>query len=336
MKNWEEDDDEESGYCSAEEDLKDAQQVADQLNIPLHTVNFSHEYWERVFTHFLDEYRRGRTPNPDVLCNKEIKFRAFLDHALELGADKIATGHYTQVDQTNGKMRLLKGKDCNKDQSYFLHLLTQKQLSKAMFPLGKIEKGEVRKIAEENGFANAKKKDSTGICFIGERNFREFLSQYLPAQPGNIETPDGEIIGQHQGLMYHTLGQRKGLGIGGLANYGNAPWYSVAKDLERNVLIAAQEKDHPLLLSRTVHTEKIHWIGDPPEKLPFACHAQIRYRQADQACTLVEMDENSGIVEFETLQRAVAPGQSLVFYQNEACLGGGIIQSSIVDSGSGN
>ncbi len=325
MKNWEEDD--ADGYCSAEEDLADAQNVADQLGIRLHSVNFSHEYWERVFSHFLDEYRAGRTPNPDILCNKEIKFRAFLEHALDLGATTIATGHYARLQQIDGAFQLLKGLDRNKDQSYFLHQLNQYQLSHAHFPLGEIEKSEVRRIAASEGFSNAEKKDSTGICFIGERNFRNFLSQFLPAQPGEIQTPEGTVIGQHQGLMYHTLGQRKGLGIGGLTGYSEAPWYAVAKDLQNNILIAAQQKNHPLLMSSEVACEPIHWIGTPPA-LPFNCMAKHRYRQSDQACTILQADHRRSIIRFEQPQRAVTPGQSMVFYQGEQCLGGGVIKSS--------
>ncbi len=324
MKNWEEDD--ESGYCSAEEDLADAQQVADQLGIPLHTVNFSHEYWERVFEHFLTEYRSGRTPNPDILCNKEIKFRAFLEHALELGADKIATGHYAQMKEHDGTFQLLKGVDHNKDQSYFLHLLNQRQLSHALFPLGTMEKSEVRAIAEQSGFSNADKKDSTGICFIGERNFRGFLNQYIPAQPGEIQTPDGEVIGHHQGLMYHTLGQRKGLGIGGLTNYSEEPWYAVAKDLKNNILIAGQQKNHPLLMSQTLYSERIHWIGSP-SPLPLHCMAQHRYRQTDQSCTILESTSKGATIHFDQPQRAVTPGQSVVFYGDNQCLGGAVINS---------
>lgn len=326
MKNWEEDDD--SGYCSAEEDLADAKSVADQLGITLHTINFSHEYWERVFTHFLDEYRSGRTPNPDILCNREIKFRAFLDHALELGADAIATGHYARIEKSGDSYQLMKGLDSNKDQSYFLHLLSQQQLSHAMFPLGEINKDEVRRIAELSGFTNAKKRDSTGICFIGERNFRDFLSKYIPAQPGEIKTPDGDLIGRHQGLMYHTLGQRKGIGIGGLANYSEDPWYAVAKDLDNNVLIAAQEKNHHLLMSQTVKTEAIHWIDVPPTTLPFSCMAQSRYRQSDQSCTITKSENDGAVVHFDDPQRAITPGQSMVFYQDDHCLGGAVIISS--------
>jgi tRNA-specific 2-thiouridylase len=325
MKNWEEDDAE--GYCSAAEDLADAQSVAEQLAIPLHRVNFSHEYWERVFSHFLEEYRAGRTPNPDILCNREIKFRAFLDHALELGASTIATGHYARIRLLNGEYQLLKGQDRNKDQSYFLHQLNQQQLSHAHFPLGEIEKSTVRQLAENAGFRNARKRDSTGICFIGERNFRDFLSQFLPAQPGEIQTPDGVVIGTHQGLMYHTLGQRKGLGIGGLAGYSEEPWYAVAKDLQHNLLIAAQEKNHPLLMQTAVECEPIHWIGTPPP-LPYHCNAQHRYRQSDQPCTILQADDEGATVSFEQPQRAVTPGQSMVFYQGEQCLGGAVIKSS--------
>ncbi len=325
MKNWEEDDN--AGYCSAEEDLADARSVADQLGITLHNVNFSHEYWERVFTHFLDEYRVGRTPNPDILCNREIKFTAFLHHAQSLGATTIATGHYARIRQQDGEIQLLKGVDRNKDQSYFLHQLNAQQLSRACFPLGEISKGEVREIALKAGFGNARKKDSTGICFIGERNFRTFLSQFLPAQPGEIQTPDGVVIGTHQGLMYHTLGQRKGLGIGGLAGYSEAPWYVVAKDLQKNVLVASQQKNHPLLMSREVNCEPIHWIGAPPP-LPLNCMAQHRYRQSDQPCTLTQSTPEGATVVFATPQRAVTPGQSLVFYLGEQCLGGAVIKSS--------
>ncbi|MBT3197184.1 MAG: tRNA 2-thiouridine(34) synthase MnmA [Gammaproteobacteria bacterium] len=324
MKNWEEDD--HSGYCSAEEDMADARAVAEQLGIRFHTVNFAHEYWEQVFSHFLQEYRVGRTPNPDVLCNREIKFRAFLDHAVELGAEAIATGHYARIQASAGRYHLLKGGDHNKDQSYFLHLLNQKQLSSTRFPLGELEKNEVRKIAEQAGLSNAKKRDSTGICFIGERDFHQFLSQYLPAQPGPIQTPEGETIGQHQGLMYHTLGQRKGLGIGGLPHFSEAPWYVIKKDIENNILIAGQQKDHPLLMCQQIECEPIHWITAPPTVLPFHCQAQHRYRQADQTCTITRSDASGATITFLKPQRAVTPGQSIVFYQEEQCLGGGVIK----------
>ena len=328
MKNWEEDDDAE--HCSAADDLRDAQQVADTLAIPLHTVNFSTEYWDRVFDHFLQEYRAGRTPNPDVLCNKEIKFRAFLDHARGLGAEAIATGHYARSDKVDGRHRLLKGLDPAKDQSYFLHLLNQEQLAAALFPLGDIEKSEVRRIAEAAGFANAGKKDSTGICFIGERPFREFLSRYLPAQPGDIESPDGEVIGRHHGLMYYTLGQRKGLGIGGLSDAGEEPWFAAHKDLERNVLIAAQGHDHPLLLSHTLEATQLHWIGANPPPAPYTCHAKVRYRQQEQACVVEQIDGERARIRFDEAQRAVTPGQSVVLYQGEECLGGGVIERAFM------
>jgi tRNA-specific 2-thiouridylase len=245
MKNWEEDDGTE--YCTAKEDFADAQAVADKLGIPLHGANFAAEYWDNVFEHFLEEYRAGRTPNPDILCNREIKFRAFLDYALTLGADAIATGHYARCNEEDGQATLLKGLDHNKDQSYFLHAVGHRELEQTLFPLGDMEKPAVRQVAQQHGLATAKKKDSTGICFIGERRFKDFLQQYLPAQPGDIHSLDGELLGQHQGLMYHTIGQRQGLGIGGLANHSDAPWYVVDKDLERNVLLVAQGNEHPAL-----------------------------------------------------------------------------------------
>ena len=325
MKNWEEDDSE--GHCSAAEDLRDAEAVAERLGIELYTVNFSAEYWDRVFEYFLAEYRAGRTPNPDVMCNKEIKFKAFLERALTLGADAIATGHYARV--AHGRPhRLLKGRDPLKDQSYFLHLLGQPQLARSLFPLGELEKTEVRRLAAEAGFVNAAKKDSTGICFIGERPFREFLTRYLPAQPGDIETPEGRVIGRHHGLMYHTLGQRKGLGIGGRQDAGEEPWYAAAKDLERNVLIAVQGHDHPLLYSRRLRAGQLHWIAGTPPPIPLPCTAKVRYRQADQACTLSTVDGSHGDVVFDEAQRAVTPGQSVVFYQGDECLGGGIIEAA--------
>ncbi len=283
MKNWEEDDTDE--YCTAAEDLRDAREVAARLDIPLHTVNFSGEYWERVFEHFLREYQAGRTPNPDVLCNREIKFRAFLDHALTLGADCIATGHYARIDR-HVAIRLLKGRDANKDQSYFLYLLDQWQLGHALFPLGELEKTEVRKLARESGFANHGKKDSTGICFIGERKFRDFLARYVPAQPGEIEAVGGTPLGRHQGLMYYTLGQRQGLRIGGVAGHDEQPWYVAAKDLQRNVLIVAQGHDHPALFRSELEADQIHWIDGDAPALPLHCKAKIRYRQAEQSCSV--------------------------------------------------
>lgn len=329
MKNWDEDD--ADGECSAAVDLRDAQAVSAQLDIPLHAVNFSSEYWERVFAHFLDEYRAGRTPNPDVLCNKEIKFRAFLDHALDLGADRIATGHYARTRYHAGAWRLYKGIDTDKDQSYFLHLLDQTQLSRALFPLGELRKQTVRELAARAGFVNHAKKDSTGVCFIGERNFRRFLSRFLPAQPGPIRTLDGRVIGEHQGLMYHTLGQRQGLGIGGMRNSIDAPWYVIDKDCTSNTLTVAQGADHPQLYSAGLIATQVHWIADAAP-VSLHCHAKIRYRQADQACELTRLDDGRYRVQFDRPQRAVAPGQSVVFYRSDECLGGGVIESRLQDA----
>ena len=325
MKNWEEDD---SEHCSAEEDLDDASKVAKLLDIPLLTRNFSGEYWERVFQYFLEEYKKGRTPNPDILCNKEIKFKTFLEHAIDLGAEYIATGHYARCEFRDGKYRLLKSKDTNKDQTYFLHQLDQYQLSKSLFPLGEIEKSEVRALAEESGFDNFAKKDSTGICFIGERKFKEFLSQYIPAQPGDIKTVEGHIIGKHDGLMYYTLGQRQGLRIGGSAQGDGQPWYVVEKALDNNILIVAQGHDHPAMLTNNLIGTDIHWIADTPQALPYKCAAKTRYRQSDQPCTIVKLDEKSCTVTFDEAQRAVTPGQSVVFYDGEECLGGAIIDKA--------
>jgi len=329
MKNWEEDDTDR--YCSAAVDLEDAEQVSQRLGVHLLTRNFSAEYWDRVFQYFLEEYKFGRTPNPDVICNKEIKFKTFLEHALKLGADYIATGHYARVITSGGLVHLLKAKDQNKDQSYFLYALNQHQLSKAMFPLGELNKPEVRAIAEQQGFANYAKKDSTGICFIGERNFKDFLKRYLPAKPGEMRTPEGELIGRHDGLMYYTLGQRQGLGIGGRQDSSGQPWFVVGKDLANNTLIIAQGHDHPLLFSRRLTAKNLNWICHPPEPLPFSCFAKTRYRQTDQACQIVRLDGNNNSVcevVFAEPQRAVTPGQSVVFYQGEECLGGGIIDTT--------
>jgi len=324
MKNWEEDDD--AGYCAAAADLADAQAVCDRLGIVLHSVNFASEYWDRVFEHFLREYSAGRTPNPDILCNREIKFRAFLDYALTLGADRIATGHYARTRQAHGGVQLLRGCDGNKDQSYFLHTLSQRQLGHALFPLGELPKQRVREIAREHGLVTHDKKDSTGICFIGERRFETFLQRYLPAKPGMIESVDGATLGRHNGLMYYTCGQRKGLGIGGRHDADEVPWYVTGKDLERNVLIVAQGHDHPALLHDTLETGRIHWIeaaSSPPQD----CTAKIRYRQPDQACRIVSLTETSAVVRFDTPQRAITPGQSIVFYRDELCLGGGVIET---------
>lgn len=326
MKNWEEDDTEE--YCSATEDLADARSVSDSLGLPLHTINFSAEYWERVFSHFLREYEAGRTPNPDILCNREIKFKAFLDHAIDMGADYIATGHYARVGKQDDKYQLLKGRDNSKDQSYFLYTLGQRQLARSLFPLGELEKSVVRHIAMEHQLITHDKKDSTGICFIGERNFRDFLSRYLPASPGEIQTPEGQVIGHHSGLMYYTLGQRQGLGIGGVPGAPDEPWYVVGKDLQSNVLLAAQGHDHPLLFSQTLHASQLSWVDGVGPSAPLHCRAKTRYRQADQPCTITHIDEQGCEVSFEDPQRAVTPGQSVVFYQGDVCLGGGVIEST--------
>jgi tRNA-specific 2-thiouridylase len=325
MKNWEEDDTDD--YCSAAEDLSDAQAVCDKLGIELHTVNFSAEYWDRVFEYFLQEYKAGRTPNPDIMCNKEIKFKAFLEFALHLGADYIATGHYARRDEHKGKVRLLRGVDNNKDQSYFLYTLGQEQLAKTLFPVGELEKYKVREIAEQQGFDNARKKDSTGICFIGERKFKDFLEQFIPAQPGPIHDDQGNLIGQHQGLMFHTLGQRKGLGIGGLKNASEEPWYVVDKDVANNTLIVGQGHDHPLLMSRSLTCRQLHWVSREDPNQEFRCTAKVRYRQTDFHCRVKRVDQETWQVIFDEPQRAVTPGQSVVFYQDEVCLGGGIIES---------
>lgn len=324
MKNWDEDDGTE--YCTAMADLADAKAVCDRLGIRLHTASFAAEYWDRVFEHFLSEYRAGRTPNPDILCNKEIKFRAFLDYALTLGADYIATGHYARRREENGRTLLCKGLDPGKDQSYFLHAVAGERIARTLFPVGELKKSRVREIARREGLITHDKKDSTGICFIGERKFRDFLRQYLPAQPGAIETPEGEVIGRHQGLMYHTIGQRQGLGIGGLKTHGDEPWYVAEKDLRRNVLIAVQGKDHPLLFSRSLTTGRIDWISGQPERLPLRCKAKTRYRQADQDCVVSEVAGGFQVI-FDRPQRAVTPGQSVVFYRDDVCLGGGVIES---------
>ncbi|MEH6634132.1 MAG: tRNA 2-thiouridine(34) synthase MnmA [Halioglobus sp.] len=326
MKNWEEDDG--TDYCTAKEDFADAQAVADTLGIVLHGANFAAEYWDNVFEHFLEEYKAGRTPNPDILCNREIKFKAFLDYALTLGANYIATGHYTRRGEFGGKGTLLKGRDDNKDQSYFLHAVGHAELEKTLFPVGEIEKPAVRKLAELHNLATAKKKDSTGICFIGERRFKDFLQQYLPAQPGKIHSLDGEHLGQHHGLMYHTIGQRQGLGIGGLSNHSDAPWYVVGKDLDNNVLLVAQGNQHPALFKSSLSTGEIYWVAGDAPSLPLTCTAKVRYRQTDQVCTVAAHDSGY-TVDFAEPQRAITPGQSVVFYQGELCLGGGVIERTL-------
>ncbi|HSG03787.1 MAG TPA: tRNA 2-thiouridine(34) synthase MnmA [Marinobacterium sp.] len=328
MKNWDEDDGTE--YCTALTDLADAQAVCDKLGIHLHTANFASEYWDNVFEHFLEEYKAGRTPNPDILCNREIKFKAFLEYAQMLGGDLIATGHYTRRGDLNGRAALLKGLDPNKDQSYFLHQVGFEELGMTLFPVGELEKPRVREIADMLGLATAKKKDSTGICFIGERRFTDFLKQYLPAQPGKIVTPDGDPIGDHQGLMYYTLGQRQGLGIGGLANYPEEPWFVAGKNLEANELIAVQGQENELLYSDWLFASEIFWISGEAPPLPLHCRAKVRYRQSDQEC-LIESAEGGYRVTFKQRQRAVTPGQSLVLYIDDLCLGGGVIEYSSRD-----
>ncbi|WP_101757072.1 tRNA 2-thiouridine(34) synthase MnmA [Oceanicoccus sp. KOV_DT_Chl] len=325
MKNWDEDDGTE--YCTAKDDLADAQSVSDKLGIPLHTANFAAEYWDNVFEHFLQEYKAGRTPNPDILCNREIKFKAFLDYALTLGADYIATGHYTRKRGHGETAQLIKGLDCNKDQSYFLHAVGGHEIAKTLFPVGELEKPEVRRLAEEHGLITHNKKDSTGICFIGERRFKDFLQQYLPAQPGNIEDVEGNAMGEHSGLMYHTIGQRQGLGIGGVKGASEEPWYVVDKDLERNVLIIAQGSQHPRLFKQALNASQIHWIDGNGPELPFECMAKVRYRQADQRCQVRATDSGYQIV-FQQAQRAITPGQSVVLYVDDCCLGGGVIEKA--------
>ncbi|MGH8495240.1 MAG: tRNA 2-thiouridine(34) synthase MnmA [Gammaproteobacteria bacterium] len=323
MFNWEEDED---GYCTAAQDFQDARAVCAELGIPLHRTDFSTEYRDRVFRYFLDEYAAGRTPNPDVLCNREIKFGAFLEYAGRLGADFIATGHYARLRHAGPRIRLLKGRDADKDQSYFLHAVDAGALARAIFPLGDLDKPDVRRIALEQGFANHAKADSTGICFIGERPFRQFLGRYLPAKPGAIETPDGTTVGTHAGLMYYTLGQRRGLGIGGISAAGEAPWYVADKDLERNVLIVVQGHGHAALRQRMLVAGDLRWIAGAPPSRAFSCRAKTRYRQADQPCQVALMAKGGALVKFDLDQRAVTPGQFVVFYRDEECLGGGVIE----------
>lgn len=320
MKNWEEDDDAE--YCAAAEDYREARAVCATLGIPLRSVNFAAEYWDRVFAYFLTEYRRGRTPNPDVMCNKEIKFKAFLDYALTLGADCIATGHYARRSTVAGVHRLALAADAAKDQTYFLYALGQRELAHSVFPIGDLTKPAVRARALAAGLPNHARKDSTGICFIGERKFRDFLQRYLPAQPGEIRTADETVVGRHQGLMYYTLGQRQGLGIGG----AGAAWYVVAKDVATNVLYVAQGDDAPALFKPALLAEAAHWIAESPPSLPLRCAAKTRYRQSAQACT-VSSDVDGLKVVFDTPQRAPTPGQSVVFYSEDVCLGGAIISA---------
>jgi len=325
MQNWEEDD--RQGPCRADADRKDALAVCARLGIPLHMRNFAAEYWDGVFAHFLDEYRAGRTPNPDVLCNREIKFKTFLEHARALGAEKIATGHYARVDRVDGRWRLLRARDTAKDQSYFLHALRQEALAATLFPVGELVKADVRAIAREASLPTHAKKDSTGICFIGERDFRAFLGEYIPAQAGEIRTPEGATVGEHAGVFFYTLGQRGGLGIGGRADSNGDPWYVVGKDVSRNVLIAAQGNANEWLQSTRLVANALTWIDGAPPARQFRCTAKTRYRQADQACR-VSIAGDACEVDFDDAQRAVTPGQSVVFYDGEVCLGGGVIRKS--------
>lgn len=322
MQNWEED--ERKGPCRADADRKDAVAVCARLGIALYARNFAAEYWDQVFAHFLDEYRRGRTPNPDVLCNREIKFKTFLDHARALGAEKIATGHYARVDCQDGRWRLLRSRDVGKDQTYFLHALGQEALAATLFPLGELQKSEVRRLAHDAGFATHDKKDSTGICFIGERDFRTFLSDYIPTQPGPMQTPEGITVGEHPGVFYFTLGQRNGLGIGGRLGASGEPWYVIGKDVSTNVLYVAQGNANHWLRSQTLAASRLSWLDGVAPATSLRCTAMTRYRQSDQACH-VEIEGNNCVVHFDEPQRAVTPGQSVVFYDGEVCLGGGII-----------
>lgn len=325
MKNWDEND--ETGACIWEADVEDALAVCEKLGIRLNTVDLSQAYWHKVFQGFLDEYRRGRTPNPDILCNQEIKFRAFLDHATSLEATAIATGHYASIHSCEGRRLLYKGADLNKDQSYFLCRLTQEQLGQSVFPLGALKKPEVRAKAKKHGLITHDKKDSTGICFIGERPFRDFLSHYLPVENGPVRTIDGVEIGEHAGVHFYTLGQRQGLGIGGVKGYPEQPWYVVRKDVDNNVLTVAQGHDHPALLSSGITATNLNWIADVPA-LPLECSVKTRYRQSDQQCTIEAADNDSVKVKFARPQRAVTPGQYAVFYDRNLCLGGGVIEAT--------
>lgn len=327
MKNWEQDDT--NDYCPAALDLADAQAVCNQLNIPLHTVNFAAQYWDKVFTHFLSEYEQGRTPNPDVLCNKEIKFKAFLNHALELGADYIATGHYAKNKIDGDVGYLFKAKDRSKDQTYFLHAVEPAALARTLFPVGDYTKVQIREFAQQLGLVTQAKKDSTGICFIGEKRFKSFLNEFILAKPGAIKSLDGTMLGQHDGLMFYTLGQRQGLGIGGLQNASEDPWYVVDKEIATNTLYVAQSNQHPRLYSQGLICSPIRWLSECKDNLPLTCYAKTRYRQEDQACMISPLDNNQHYVLFSALQRAVTPGQYVVFYDKNQCLGGATIEQII-------
>jgi tRNA-specific 2-thiouridylase len=327
MKNWEDDDTDE--YCPAKQDLIDAAAVADRIGIELEAVNFAQEYKDRVFSNFLEEYRAGRTPNPDILCNSEIKFRAFLDQAMAMGADLIATGHYAQVREVDGLFQLLKAEDGTKDQSYFLYRLNQQQLSKTLFPLGGLYKRDVRELARQAGLSNSEKKDSTGICFIGERPFREFLQRYLPMEPGEMRTPEGQVVGRHSGLMYYTLGQRQGLGIGGSKQGDGTPWFVAGKDMANNVLIVVQGHDHPLLFNDGLLAAEMHWISGQLPRTHWVYAAKTRYRQPDAPCEIDRLHDGGGEIRFGQSQWAITPGQSVVVYESKVCLGGGIITAPV-------
>lgn len=319
MKNW--DDTDENGVCTATEDYNDVIEVCNQIGIPYYAVNFEKQYWDKVFTYFLDEYRAGRTPNPDVMCNKEIKFKAFLEHAIALGADYVATGHYARVAYMDGEYKMLRGVDDNKDQTYFLNQLSQEQLSKTMFPLGELKKPQIREMAKEAGLATAAKKDSTGICFIGERNFKDFLSNYLPAQPGVMQTLSGEVKGKHDGLMYYTIGQRHGLGIGGNGD----PWFAVGKNLKGNILYVDQGFHNELLYGDEVIATNVGWVSNKAKEKEFKCTAKFRYRQEDNKVTVQIVDENTVRILCDEPIRAITPGQAVVFYDGDECLGGATI-----------
>nr|WP_107645912.1 tRNA 2-thiouridine(34) synthase MnmA [Aerococcus viridans] len=330
MKNW--DDTDENGFCTATEDYKDVAAVAAQIGIPYYSINFEKEYWDKVFTYFLDEYKRDRTPNPDVMCNKEIKFKAFLDYALELGADYVATGHYAQVERdSKGKVHMLRGLDNNKDQTYFLNQLSQDQLQRVMFPLGHLEKPEVRRIAEEAGLATAKKKDSTGICFIGEKNFKEFLGNFLPAQPGKMIAEDGTVMGDHMGLMYYTIGQRKGLGIGG-GGESDQPWFVVGKDQAKNVLYVGQGFHNDKLYADYLMASDLSFVDDEFTAISFDCTAKFRYRQKDTQVHVDINEDGTAKITFAEPVRAITPGQAVVFYDGPECLGGGTIDAAFKNS----
>jgi tRNA-specific 2-thiouridylase len=323
MKNWEEQDDQ--GNCRASYDYDDVRRVCDQLDLPCYTVNFVEEYRNQVFSQFIEDFKLGLTPNPDILCNREIKFKAFLDKALELGADFLATGHYCQnIKHEDEENCLVKGIDPQKDQTYFLYTINRSILQRVLFPVGGLEKSEVRRLARQYHLATSEKKDSTGICFIGERHFRTFLSQYIALQPGNFETLQGKVVGKHQGAAYYTLGQRKGLGIGG----AGAAWFVVGKEMNRGVVFVEQGADHPALYCDELIATQLSWVKEIPPLLPFVCHSKVRYRQADQSCVIQKIEEDKAWVTFPNPQRAVTPGQSIVFYDGAVCLGGGIIQQA--------